>query len=85
MARRRVVVTGLGAVTPLGIGAKPLHERWAAGEVGIVDGAGACTDFEPKDFLSVKEIRRLDRFSQLGDRRGRRGDRTGGLGRRAAV
>jgi 3-oxoacyl-[acyl-carrier-protein] synthase II len=66
MARRRVVVTGLGAVTPLGIGAKPLHERWAAGEVGIVDGAGTCTDFEPKDFLSVKEIRRLDRFSQLG-------------------
>jgi 3-oxoacyl-[acyl-carrier-protein] synthase II len=66
MARRRVVVTGLGAVTPLGIGAKPLHERWAAGEVGIVDGAGACTDFEPKEFLSVKEIRRLDRFSQLG-------------------
>jgi 3-oxoacyl-[acyl-carrier-protein] synthase II len=66
MARRRVVVTGLGAVTPLGIGAQPLHERWAAGEVGIVDGAGTCTDFEPKDFLSVKEIRRLDRFSQLG-------------------
>jgi 3-oxoacyl-[acyl-carrier-protein] synthase II len=66
MARRRVVVTGLGAVTPLGIGAKPLHERWAAGEVGIVDGAGTCTDFEPKEFLSVKEIRRLDRFSQLG-------------------
>ena len=65
MARRRVVVTGLGAVTPLGIGAKPLHERWAAGEVGIVDGAGSCTDFEPKEFLSVKEIRRLDRFSQL--------------------
>ena len=66
MARRRVVVTGLGAVTPLGIGAKPLHERWAAGEVGIADGAGACRDFEPKEFLSVKEIRRLDRFSQLG-------------------
>jgi 3-oxoacyl-[acyl-carrier-protein] synthase II len=66
MARRRVVVTGLGAVTPLGIGAKPLHERWASGEVGIVDGAGTCTDFEPKEFLSVKEIRRLDRFSQLG-------------------
>lgn len=65
MARRRVVVTGLGAVTPLGLGAKPLHERWAAGDVGIVDGAGACTDFEPKEFLSVKEIRRLDRFSQL--------------------
>jgi 3-oxoacyl-[acyl-carrier-protein] synthase II len=64
-AKRRVVVTGLGAVTPLGVGARTLHERWAAGECGIVDGAGACTDFEPKEFLSVKEIRRLDRFSQL--------------------
>ena len=61
----KIVVTGLGAITPLGIGASALHERWARGECGIVDGAGACTDFEPKDFLSVKEVRRLDRFSQL--------------------
>jgi 3-oxoacyl-[acyl-carrier-protein] synthase II len=64
-ARLRVAVTGLGAVTPLGLGAAELHERWAAGEVGIVDGAGACTDFEPKERLSVKQIRRLDRFSQI--------------------
>jgi len=63
--KRRVVITGLGAVTPLGVGADALHGRWAAGEVGIVDGAGACSDFEPKDHLSVKEVRRLDRFSQL--------------------
>lgn len=62
---RRVVITGVGAVTPLGIGARTLHERWAAGSCGIIDGAGACSDFEPKDFLSLKEIRRLDRFSQL--------------------
>jgi 3-oxoacyl-[acyl-carrier-protein] synthase II len=52
-------------VTPLGVGASELHERWTAGVVGIEDGAGACRDFEPKDSLSVKEIRRLDRFSQL--------------------
>ena len=63
--RRRVVITGLGAVTPLGVGAETLYERWAAGDCGIVDGAGACTDFEPSEVLSVKEIRRLDRFSQL--------------------
>jgi 3-oxoacyl-[acyl-carrier-protein] synthase II len=63
--RRKVVVTGLGAVTPLGIGAATLHDRWAAGEVGIADGAGACRDFEVKDHLSIKEARRLDRFSQL--------------------
>jgi 3-oxoacyl-[acyl-carrier-protein] synthase II len=61
----RVVVTGIGAVTPLGMGAEALHERWASGVCGIVDGAGACSDFEPSEFLSVKEIRRLDRFSQL--------------------
>jgi 3-oxoacyl-[acyl-carrier-protein] synthase II len=63
--RRRVVVTGVGAVSPLGIGAAPLHERWAEGVVGISDGAGRCREYEAKDFLSVKEARRLDRFSQL--------------------
>ena len=59
------MITGLGAVTPLGVGAETLYTRWAAGDCGIVDGAGACTDFEPGEILSVKEIRRLDRFSQL--------------------
>jgi 3-oxoacyl-[acyl-carrier-protein] synthase II len=63
--RRKVVITGVGAVTPLGVGADVLYERWAAGVSGIFDGAGACTDFEPSELLSVKEVRRLDRFSQL--------------------
>ncbi|MBV9311934.1 MAG: beta-ketoacyl-[acyl-carrier-protein] synthase II [Solirubrobacterales bacterium] len=62
---RRVVITGMGAVTPLGVGATQLHERWAAGICGIADRAGACDEFDPSDFLSVKEVRRLDRFSQL--------------------
>jgi 3-oxoacyl-[acyl-carrier-protein] synthase II len=63
--KRRVVVTGVGAVTPMGVGASSLYDRWVAGHVGIVDGVGACTDFEPSELLSVKEVRRLDRFSQL--------------------
>jgi 3-oxoacyl-[acyl-carrier-protein] synthase II len=55
----------LGAVTPLGVGARTLHERWAAGVCGIADGEGACRDFDPTEYLSVKEARRLDRFSQF--------------------
>jgi len=62
---RRVVITGVGAVTPLGIGSDPLIERWSAGECGIEDGAGRCREFDPLDFLSKKETRRLDRFAQM--------------------
>lgn len=62
---RRVVITGLGAVSPLGLGSEALIERWAAGECGIEDGAGRCREFDPLDHLSKKEARRMDRFSQL--------------------
>jgi 3-oxoacyl-[acyl-carrier-protein] synthase II len=62
---RQAVITGVGAVTPLGVGAHTLHERWSAGRSGIEDGFGRCSEFEPKEHLSVKEIRRSDRFTQL--------------------
>jgi 3-oxoacyl-[acyl-carrier-protein] synthase II len=60
-----VVVTGIGAVTPLGIGARTLHERWTAGVSGIENGEGACTEFDPTEHLSIKEVRRADRFTQF--------------------
>jgi 3-oxoacyl-[acyl-carrier-protein] synthase II len=62
---RDVVITGLGAVTPLGVGAPTLIERWTAGESGIEDGLGRCRDFDPTDHISRREARRADRFTQL--------------------
>jgi 3-oxoacyl-[acyl-carrier-protein] synthase II len=63
--KREVVVTGIGAVTPLGVGARTLYERWCAGASGIDGGIGACTEFDPAEYLSRKEARRADRFTQF--------------------
>jgi 3-oxoacyl-[acyl-carrier-protein] synthase II len=62
---RRVAITGIGAVTPLGVGASTLHERWSAGESGIEDGLGRCSDFDPTDHLTRRQVRRTDRFTHL--------------------
>ena len=43
---RRIAITGVGAVTPLGVGAPALSKRWAAGESGIEDGLGRCSEFD---------------------------------------
>ncbi len=63
--RRRVVVTGIGAISPLGLGAPSLYEGWAGRQSGIEDGLGRCLDFDPLDFLTKKEFLRCDRFTQL--------------------
>src|SRR4051812_25386856 len=62
---RDVVITGVGAVSALGVGARTLHERWSAGVVGIEDGQGAASEFVPTEHLSIKEVRRADRFTQF--------------------
>ena len=73
----RVVVTGIGAVTPLGIGVEESWKRLVAGESGIgpithFDAgcyttriAGEVKGFNPEDYLDKKEARRLDRFVTL--------------------
>jgi 3-oxoacyl-[acyl-carrier-protein] synthase II len=61
-----VAITGAGAVSPLGVGAAALHERWAAGDCAIEDGIARCRDFDPTDVLSRKDARRMHRFVQLG-------------------
>ena len=75
--RRRVVVTGLGAVTPIGNDVPTYWSALLKGESGIgqitlcnTEGypctiAGEVKGFEPKDFMDFKEARRMARFSQF--------------------
>jgi 3-oxoacyl-[acyl-carrier-protein] synthase II len=64
MSTTRIFITGVGAVTPLGA-ARELYDGWLAGRIGIEDGLGACTAFDPTEFMTTKEARRSDRFAQL--------------------
>jgi len=74
---RRVAVTGLGIVCPVGIGVDAAWDALTAGRSGIgpitsfdttdysVHFAGCVNDFDPSDVLDVKEARRLSRFQQF--------------------
>jgi 3-oxoacyl-[acyl-carrier-protein] synthase II len=74
---RRVVITGLGAVTPVGVGVKAYWDGITAGRSGVgpltlVDPdpipskvAGECVDFDPSVALGAKQARRLDRSTQF--------------------
>ena len=75
--RRRVVVTGLGAVTPLGADVETTWARLVAGEGGAgpitafdtgkhsVRIACEADTFDPANWLDKKSIRKLDRFTQF--------------------
>lgn len=60
-----IVITGMGAVTPLGVGAEALIQRWLAGEGRIEDGCGHCDDFDPLEHLSRRDVRISDRVTHL--------------------
>jgi 3-oxoacyl-[acyl-carrier-protein] synthase II len=62
---RRVVITGVGAVTPLGIGAQALHDGAVSGATGIQNGQGLCDTFDGAQALGRREKFRMDRFAQL--------------------
>lgn len=77
MEKKRVVITGLGAVTPLGLDAATTWKRAVEGQSGIglltrvnaeefpMKVAAEINDFDPGAFIDKKEARKMDRFTQF--------------------
>ncbi|HET7522364.1 MAG TPA: beta-ketoacyl-ACP synthase II [Bacillales bacterium] len=78
MEKRRVVITGMGAVTPLGNEVKTIWENAIAGKNGVTGDveqvdvsqfpakvAGEVKDFDPAAFMDKKDARRMDRFTHF--------------------
>ena len=80
MEKRRVVITGLGAVTPCGIGVDNFWKSMLEGKSGItlteridtekqavkISAEIKDKDFNPEDYLDPKDAKRMDRFTQFG-------------------
>jgi len=78
LAKRRVVITGLGIVSPVGIGVSQAWQNIVAGKSGIgritsfdpglfaCQIAGEVKDFDVTQYLPAKDARRMDRFIHLG-------------------
>ena len=77
MSKRRVVVTGMGAVTPIGNSTEEFWSGIRAGKVGIgpitafdttnykVKLAAEVKDFDAKEHMDFKTAKRMERFSQF--------------------
>ena len=79
MEKRRVVITGLGAVTPCGIGVDNFWKAMLEGKSGVskierISTEGQLVkiaaeikdkDFNPEDYLDPKEARRMDRYTHF--------------------
>ncbi len=75
--RNRVVITGLGAITPVGLSVSAFWESLIAGRSGVgritrfdpanieVQIGAEVKDFEPTNYIDRKEARRMDRFTQF--------------------
>ncbi|MFY9259931.1 MAG: beta-ketoacyl-ACP synthase II [Gallionella sp.] len=78
MSKRRVVITGLGIVSPVGVGVSAAWQNIIAGKSGISNithfdasqfasrVAGEVKDFDVTQFISAKDARRMDRFIHFG-------------------
>ncbi|HUJ71922.1 MAG TPA: beta-ketoacyl-ACP synthase II [Verrucomicrobiae bacterium] len=77
MSERRVVITGIGVLTPLGCELEGFWQNLLAGKSGIAPVTrfdttdydckigGEVKGFKPEDFMPIKETRRTDRFTQF--------------------
>jgi 3-oxoacyl-[acyl-carrier-protein] synthase II len=77
MEERRVVITGMGVVAPNGIGLENYWNSLTRGQSGInritnfdplsypSQVAGEVKDFDPKNYMTPKSVRRMDRFCQF--------------------